>query len=157
MRDAHIVNVQGAGMNREHLKGIVETLQGRLGAEIGYVVQGRQRWRRYVKPFDPRTRRQLCRRRRFARLVSLWHCLDEADKARWNALAESKPLTGFNLFMSAGMKQFEAAQRVLEIRVSLRSSRRFVRVKTRSVYKDKWDALLLHAFILSSAFRYRRE
>jgi len=89
--------------------------------------------------------------------VSLWHCLDEADNIRWKALAEKKPLTGFNLFVSDGMKEFEEIQRVLEIKASVRSSRRFVRLKIRDVYTDEWHALLLHALILSSAFRYRRE
>jgi len=149
--------MQGAGMYREHLKGMVETLQGRLGDDIGYVVHGRQRWRRYVKPADLRTKRQLCRRRHFARLVSRWHCLDEAEKGSWNALAERKPLTGFNLFMSSGMKEFEAAQRVLEIKASVRSSRRFIRVKTRSINTDEWHAWLLHALILSLACQYRKE
>jgi len=89
--------------------------------------------------------------------VSRWHCLDEAEKGSWNALAERKPLTGFNLFMSSGMKEFEAAQRVLDIKASISSSRRFIKVKARNVYTDEWYERLLHAFILSSAFRYRRE
>ena len=152
--------MQGAISYRESLPCIIETLQGRLGDEIGYVVRGRQRWRRYVKPFDPRTKRQMCRRRHFARLVSRWHCLDDDEKAHWNGLvrrARRKRTTGFNLFLSSGMGEFEAAQRVLEIKASLRSSRRFVMVKPRSTHTLEWHALLLHALLLSSAFRYRRE
>ncbi len=144
-------------MNWEHLTGIVETLQGRFGDEIGYVVRGRQRWRRYVKPFDPRTKRQLCRRKAFARLVSRWHGLNEVEKARWNDRAVGKPLTGFNLFISAGMKEFEAAQRVLEIKASVSSSRRFVRVKARRIHTAGWYAWLVHALIISSAFHNQRE
>lgn len=144
-------------MDRKYLTGMVETLRGRLGDEIGYVVHGRQRWRRYAKPFDPRTRRQRSRRRRFARLVSRWHALDEAEKSRWNDRAKRKPLTGFNLFISSGMKEFEAAQKVQEIKASVRSSRRLVRVKRLSTNTAEWHSVLLHALILSSAFRYRRE
>ena len=144
-------------MYREYLTGMVETLQGRLGDEIGYMVRGRQRWRRYVKPADPRTRRQLCRRRHFARLVSRWQALTEAEKARWNNRAAGKPFTGFNFFLSAGMKEFEAAQRVLDIKASICSSRRFVRAKTRSTYTAEWNALLWDALIISPAFRYKRE
>ncbi len=145
-------------MYRDYLTGMVETLQGRLGDEIGYVVHGRQRWRRYVKPADPRTKRQLCRRREFARLVSRWHSMNDAEKDRWNALARRKPLTGFNLFIGSGMKEFEAVQRVLETKASVRSTRRrCVRVKARSINTAEWHALLFHALIISSAFRYRRE
>ena len=113
-----------------------------------------------MKPSDPRTKRQIRRRRHFARLVSRWHCLNEAEKAHWNGLVRRprrKRTTGFNLFISAGMKEFEARQRVLEIKASISSSRRFVRVKPRSIYSAKRHVLLLHALILSSAFRYRRE
>ncbi len=64
--------MQLTGTLREELPWVVETLRGRLGDDIGYVVRSRQRWRRYVKPADPRTRQQLCRRRHFARLLSRW-------------------------------------------------------------------------------------
>ncbi len=157
MRDARIVNVQGDKMSREYLTGMVETLQGRLGDEIGYVVRGRQRWRRYVKPADPRTKRQLCRRRHFARLVSRWHGLNEAEKARWNDLARRKPLTGFNLFLSAGMKEFEARRRVLEIKSSVRSSRRFVRIKKRASNNSVMYPGIPITTCFSSAFQYQRE
>ncbi len=152
--------MQAIGTLREQLPWIVETLRGRLGDDIGYVVRGRQRWRRYVKPSDPRTRRQMRRRRHFARLVSRWHSLTEAEKGRWNDLvrrARRKRTTGFNLFLSAGMKEFEARQRVLEIKASVRSSRRFVWVKAGSTNTAELNIWLLHAFIISSAFRYRRE
>jgi hypothetical protein len=92
--------------------------------------------------------------------VSRWHGMDEAEKEHWNALAErskKKRTTGFNLFLSAGMKEFEEILRVLEIKTSVRSSRRFVRVKARSTCDVEWQALLLHAYVISFAFRYKRE
>ena len=150
--------MQGAISYRESLPCIIETLQGRLGDDIGYVVNGRQRWRRYNKPADPRTKRQLCRRRHFARLVSRWHVMNDAEKSRWNTLAvrsKVRRTTGFNLFLSAGMKEFEVIQRVQAIRSFVRPSRRrFVRVKARSTYTAKWDTLLWNAFIISSDFQY---
>ncbi len=153
--------MQASGTLREQLPWFIETLQGRLGDEIGYVVHGRQRWRRYVKPADPRTKRQLCRRRAFARLVLRWHALTEAEKEYWNTLARRsrcKRIKGFNLFLSSGMKEFEAAQRIEAIRSSVKSfCRRFVRVKAGSNYTAEWHALLLHAIIISPAFQYRRE
>jgi len=85
------------------------------------------------------------------------YSLDEAKKAHWNRLAGKMHFNGFNFFISSGMKEFEAECRVLDIKASIRSSRRFVRVKARMTYDAEWHELLLHALIISSAFQYRRE
>mgnify|MGYP000984786738 CR=1 FL=1 len=93
--------------------------------------------------------------------VPLGHGLNDYEKNHWNGLVRRtrrKRTTGFNLFLSAGMKEFEKIQRIQTIKSVIMSSRRwFVSVKARSICTTEQHAMLINAFIISSAFRYRRE
>ncbi len=124
-------------LDRETISILFTRVSGRVGEDIAYVVNGRQRWRRYTKPADPKTGSQVIRRRRFALLVSRWHAMDEAEREHWNDLARrkgTKRRRGFNCFLSTGMREFEEAQRLRAIKASVRSSsRRFVRDHIRSL------------------------
>lgn len=148
-------------LDRETISILFTRVSGRVGDDIAYVVKGRQRWRRYTKPADPKTRSQVLRRRRFALLISRWHDMDEAEKEHWNALARRKGRKrrrGFNLFLSKGMKEFGEIQRVRAIRASVRSSsRRCVRVKRRGLYKAEMHPVMLVNGLPSSALPYRLE
>lgn len=132
-----------------------------MGDDIAYVVHGRQRWRRYTRPVDPKTRSQVIRRRCFARLVYRWHGMDEAEKEHWNSLARrtgKKRRRGFNLFLSKGMKEFEEIQRVRAIRASVRSSRRrFVRVKKRSLSNAEVPFVAVDKYPIASVRMYQLE
>ncbi len=140
---------------------IVESVQGRLGDDVGYVVNGRQRWRSYVKPADPRTKGQLCRRRHFARLVSRWHAMDEAGRDRWNERARfsgKKRFRGFNLFLSTGMREFEALQIVRALRASAKSSRqRSVKIKARGFYGREGVPVIFDKNSIPFVLPYQRE
>lgn len=157
-----MLNVKGTGMYRYLIPCIVESVQGRLGDDVGYVVNGRQRWRRYVKPANPRTWSQLRRRRHFARLVSRWRAMDEAGRERWNErarLSGRKRFRGFNLFLSTGMREYEDAMKIRALRDSLNAPvrRRFVRRREGVSYGTALCPALFAMHYSSPVLMHQRE
>ena len=80
---------------------------GRCGEYVYYMRQGRQCWRHYVVPKDPRTARQQLSRKAFSAASRMWSQdgpLTEAERDAWYAdgakrqsrrrLGQSGPLTG---------------------------------------------------------------
>jgi hypothetical protein len=136
-------------MDRETLEIVFTKIRGIVGNEVGYVVRGRQRWRGYTKPVQPDSAKQLACRGDLTRLVGLWHGLSAEEKAAWSALARErgrKRVTGFNVFLGAGLKKLAESRRQRELkRVAQCSSRgpREVRRFVRSVRPDsKFQASL---------------
>ncbi len=95
-------------MDRETLSIVFTKIRGRVGDEVGYVVNGKQRWRGYAKPVQPMTTKQCACNSAMTKLVNRWRGLSDEEKAPWNKLAGDggrKRVTGFNLYMSAGLKK----------------------------------------------------
>ena len=85
---------------------------GRRGDRVYYVRGGKQCWRRYVVPKDPRTPAQLRQREAFGAASKAWgasQVLTEDDRGEWRAegakvqsrvrLCQSGPLTGHQHFV----------------------------------------------------------
>jgi len=75
-----------------------------LGDRVFYVSNGRQIVRRYVKPRDPRTGKQLEHRRVFGEIVKKWRGLPPERKREYELRAENLDMTGFNLFVSEAFR-----------------------------------------------------
>ncbi len=123
-------------MDRETLEIVFTKIRGRVGDEVGYVVNGKQRWRKYKKPELPVTGNHIPYNKAMSRLVKRWHGLTEKGRARWNTLAENKGrkgVTGFNLYIGNGLKRFAEQQRRRQMKRMFRgagsghAARRFVR------------------------------
>ena len=78
-------------------------LTGRMGnvvfchrGNVGFV-------RKWVRPRDPRTNKQLARRGRFEAAVAAWQELADDDKAKYRKGAEYMRRTGYHLFLSEFM------------------------------------------------------
>jgi hypothetical protein len=67
--------------------------------------KGKKYIRRYVKPKNPRTKKQLKQRKKFTDAVQAWHKLRESEKAHYNKLAERYAISGMNLFISRHVKE----------------------------------------------------
>jgi hypothetical protein len=59
---------------------------------------------RHYRPTNPRTETQQAWRAIFAQGVEEWHALTPAERAEYNRKARGRPLTGYNLFLSAKMR-----------------------------------------------------
>jgi hypothetical protein len=84
---------------------IVIEVNGRLGNRVYYTRNGRQCCRRHVTPANPRTELQQGGRTRLASLVKRWKGLDPGTRERWNRRARHLNMSGYNLFISRGMKR----------------------------------------------------
>jgi hypothetical protein len=84
---------------------IVIGVNGRLGNRVYYTRNGRQCCRRHVMPANPRTELQQGGRTRLASLVQRWKGLDPVTRERWNRRARHVNMSGYNLFISRGMKR----------------------------------------------------
>jgi len=71
---------------------------------VFYVVNGRQLVRTYAKPSNPRTKKQVERRKLFAEAVEEWRALPPEKRREYNRRAEKRRMNGFNLFISETVK-----------------------------------------------------
>jgi len=86
--------------------------RGVLPGTEGFVFfqwKGRQCARRYVKPKDTRTERQLEHRRVFAEISKAWRALSQEERDRYNRRAEMMNMNGFDLFVSEAFKERKKA------------------------------------------------
>lgn len=91
-------------MAKIKLKSYIKSVHGRLGNVVYYNVKGYQYARSYSIPLNPRTEAQQKNRSSFADAVHAWQNSADEIKASYNELAEGKPLSGYNLFISMHMK-----------------------------------------------------
>lgn len=87
---------------RNHQTG---SIHGRAGNYIFYNVKGRQYIKSYTIPHNPRTGKQQKNRLAFAECVKQWQRLPQAEKNLLSRMAEGKPLSGYNLFLSLMMRE----------------------------------------------------
>ncbi len=85
-------------------------ISGKLGDLVFYTRNGTHCVRSHVVPRDPKTDRQVERRKRFAALVARWRAMEKAEKQAWNERARGSARTGFNEFLSVEMKKGEGAR-----------------------------------------------
>ena len=86
------------------LKSYIKSLHGRIGNVIHYNMYGCQYARSYTVPRNPRTAEQQRNRLSFSCAVKLWQQLSPAEKNRYNRIAEGRPLSGYNIFISLHMR-----------------------------------------------------
>jgi len=85
--------------------------RGKLANSIVYIGwRGIQDVRRWVKPANPRTTKQVEQRNRFTQAVDKYHELTPTDKQAWETKASGKPYSGFNLFVSRVVKTLVAGK-----------------------------------------------
>jgi len=80
------------------------SIHGRLGDAVFYNVKGYQYIRSYTIPRNPETEAQQKTRTSFGGAVKLWQKLSEREKSRYNLMAEGKPFSGYNQFISMTLK-----------------------------------------------------
>jgi hypothetical protein len=73
--------------------------RGKFRDKIFAVQKGTQYIKPYQKPFNPRTLFQQSNRTKWKEIAHQWQELDESEKEVYNARAEGKPMSGFNLFV----------------------------------------------------------
>lgn len=95
---------RGNSMAKITLKSYIKSIHGRTGDLIWYNVKGNQYVRSYTHPCNPRTEAQQRNRATFAEAVKLWQCLSVEEKSLYNRMAEGKPHSGYNFFISLRMK-----------------------------------------------------
>ena len=74
---------------------------------IPYKRQGKIFLRKYRKPKDPRTTKQIRYRRKFKKAVNEWKNLTKEEKEKYKQSAKELSITGFNLFISKYLKKEE--------------------------------------------------
>ncbi len=85
--------------------------RGKLANAIVFIGwRGIQDVRRWVKPANPRTTKQVEQRNRFTQAVDKYHELTPTDKQAWETKASGKPYSGFNLFVSRVVKTLVAGK-----------------------------------------------
>lgn len=91
-------------MAKVKFKSYIKSVHGRIGNVIYYNVKGYQYARSYSIPRNPQTENQQNNRTAFAEAVKLWQGLSPKEKSVYNRMAEGKPLSGYNIFISMQMK-----------------------------------------------------
>lgn len=61
---------------------------------------GKQYFRTYVIPNDPKTAKQMEQRSKYARAVETWKQLSDDEKETYNRRAVNLNMSGYNLFIS---------------------------------------------------------
>ena len=95
-------------MAKIKLNSYIKSIHGRVGNIIYYNVKGCQYARSYSIPRNPGTAAQQKNRTTFARAVKQWQNLQSEEKAFYNHLAQNKPLSGYNIFISMQMNGITA-------------------------------------------------
>ncbi len=85
------------------LKPHIKSIHGRAGNMVFYFSRGRQYARSYCVPRNPSTALQQKNRQSFAQAVRLWQQLPAGEKIIYNRIAGSRPISGYNLFISCRM------------------------------------------------------
>ena len=86
------------------LASYIKSIHGRIGNIIYYNVKGNQYARCWSMPRNPRTAEQQENRKTFANAVKLWQSMTPGEKDAYNIMAQGKPFSGYNLFISLYMK-----------------------------------------------------
>ena len=124
-------------------------VSGRWGNHVYNTRNGRVCSRRHVKPANPRTRAQQRGRGRFAALVGRWKEMAPSDRETWNRRAKYLDMSGYNLFISRGMRQDEAVSRC-------RGRIKWYRSNKRSTTARMKAKLLVPAIQLTYCTQYSR-
>ena len=91
-------------MAKVQLNGLIEQMEGRLGdlrirkTKHGTVVREKPRYKRFSS--DRQQEAQL----RFTLVTEAWAALTRSEYSAWVAYAEGKPQSGYNLFLTLGLK-----------------------------------------------------
>jgi hypothetical protein len=74
---------------------------GTIGkSKTACVRDGKQYFRTYVIPNDPKTAKQMKQRKKYARAVEIWKQLSDDEKRHYNRRTTNLNRSGYNLFIS---------------------------------------------------------
>jgi hypothetical protein len=80
---------------------------GTVGKAIVYSNwKGRAYVREHIIPFNPQSTEQVNLRTAFTLLVAYWQTLTAGNKASWNLFAQASRISGFNIFISRGIREY---------------------------------------------------
>ena len=81
--------------------------------------KGKRYFRRYVKPKNPRTKKQREQREKFSKAVEEWHKSSKEEREVYNKLAKElgENVTGLNLFVSDYLKSTKFTSNPYQIRI----------------------------------------
>ncbi len=108
----YMIFTGGDGMKWKSI--LISEASGALGKEVVFSRwKGRNYIRKYVKPANPRTSRQMAIREVWRKIVQLYHQNVEGQAEEpWNREASKLAISGFNLFISQGRKSWIRARAV---------------------------------------------
>ena len=66
---------------------------------------GKQYFRTYVIPNDPKTAKQMEQRGKYASAVEIWKQMSDDEKLKYNNRANNLNMSGYNLFISEFTRQ----------------------------------------------------
>lgn len=78
---------------------------GKIADKVYYKVGKQKRVRSYVIPVQPGTGPQRQWWAQFRRLVRRWQAFNDAQKAPWNTLGNIFRMSGYNKYISEGLKE----------------------------------------------------
>jgi len=80
--------------------------RGKLGATVFGMWRGIQWARQHFIPANPQTANQVNIRTALTLMVAEWQSQTSTEQDLWSDAAKGKPLSGYNLFMQAGLDEY---------------------------------------------------
>jgi len=80
--------------------------RGKLGATVFGMWRGIQWARQHFIPANPQTQGQINIRLALTLMVAKWQAQLVGEKDLWDAAAKGRPISGYNLFMQAGLDEY---------------------------------------------------
>ncbi|MCP4130352.1 MAG: hypothetical protein GY754_05175 [bacterium] len=90
-------------------------ISGKLGNIVYINRKGTNFYRKWVKPYDPKTYKQLKSRNNFARLITTWQQLNKGEKHSWDLHIKRNryQMSGYNAFIGYNMKRLAAGKTIV--------------------------------------------
>lgn len=80
--------------------------RGKVGSMVFGLWRGLQWVRMHFIPANPKTQLQINIRTALTLMVASWQGEAQANKDEWDLAAKGKPLSGYNMYMSAGLDEY---------------------------------------------------
>jgi len=80
--------------------------RGKIGAMVFGMWRGIQWARQHFIPANPQTAGQINIRTALKLMVAEWQAQTGTEQDLWSAAAKGKPVSGYNLFMQAGLDEY---------------------------------------------------
>lgn len=80
--------------------------RGKIASMVFGLWRGIQWVRMHFIPENPKTVKQINIRTALTLMVAAWQAESAANKLEWDEIAKGKPLSGYNMYMSAGLDEY---------------------------------------------------